>query len=110
MSFDYCSMGPEAPNSFMCIFNDRSVLSDEILVNFETGAECTHYSKVVEKFDIATVDTLYSLIEEVALRNRNERLVLRTYHNKEIIFPEINVYRTIEFETGKTEEADQLSN
>lgn len=66
MSFDYCQM-PDDQFSYMCVFNDRSVDADKDLVNESTGTQCAHFSKVVESFDSAPVDTLFRVLEATVI-------------------------------------------
>jgi hypothetical protein len=110
MSFDFCSMGPDAPTSFTCIFNDRSVSVDDSLIDeTSSGSACDHFAKVSKGFDSLDVEAVFGLIEKVALRNGDEPLVLKTNKNKEIVFPEINIFRTNEFEGFNSDVSQQVT-
>ncbi len=109
MSFDYCYIGANEPS--VCIFNDKSVSVNDSLID-ETSTPCDHYSKITNRFDTLGIEAAFGLIEKVALRNLNEPIVFRTNKNKDIVFPDINIFRTNEFEgfnSGVNQQATSFS-
>ena len=108
MSFDYCKM-PDDPSSYMCVFNDRSVDADKDLVKEVTGTECEHYSKVVESFDAASVDTLFRVLEAKVIGEFE--IFFTTNANKRIRFPKINIFKAsqMDYLNGNLQDSNELS-
>jgi len=84
-------------------------VDDSLIDETSSGSACDHFAKVSKGFDSLDVEAVFGLIEKVALRNGDEPLVLKTNKNKEIVFPEINIFRTNEFEGFNSDVSQQVT-